>query len=224
MRNAVPGVSLPPMRYDMADLEPPERYKLMVNTITPRPIAWVITQDKQGRRNCAPFSFFNAMLSRPPLVAIGIAPDLMREGEKEKDTLRGIRETGEFTIALVDEDHAEAMNLTAVEAPVGVDEIDLAKIATRPASKVAPPLIDGAPVCLECRTYQLVEPSANSAIVLGEVLAMHVDDRFLSEENGKLRIDTPTMHLIGRQHGAGGYIRTRDRFEMRRKTWPIQEG
>lgn len=211
------------MLFDFDEISPAERYKLMVNTITPRPIAWVVTVDKQGRRNCAPFSFFNAMLSRPPLVAIGIAPDFMREGEKEKDSLRGIRETGEFTIALVDEDHAEAMNLTATEAPVGVDEIDLAEVATRPASKVAPPLIDGAPVNFECRTYQLVEPSPNSAIVLGEVVAMHVDDRFLSEEQGKLRIDTPAMHLIGRQHGAGSYIRTRDRFEMKRKTWPLED-
>jgi len=211
------------MLFDFAEISPAERYKLMVNTITPRPIAWVVTVDKAGKRNCAPFSFFNAMLSRPPLIAIGMAPDLVREEEVEKDSLRAIRETGEFTVALVNEDDAEAMNITAVEAPHGVDELELAGIATLPSEKVAPPIIASAPVSYECRLFQLVEPSKNAAIVLGEIVAMHVADQFLSEEKGKLRIDTPAMHLIGRQHGAGGYIRTRDRFEVRRKSWPIEE-
>ncbi len=211
------------MLFDFSAISPAQRYKLMVNTITPRPIAWVVTMDKAGRRNCAPFSFFNAMLSRPPLVAIGMAPDLMREGEKEKDSLRAIRETGEFSIALVDEDHAEAMNLTATEAPAGVDEIALGGIATRPASQIAPPLIDGAPVSFECKTYQLVEPTPHAAIVLGEIVAMHIDDRFVSDEDGKLRIDTPAMQLIARNHGAGGYIRSRDRFEVKRRSWPLEE-
>ena len=209
------------MFFDFTAISPAERYKLMVNTITPRPIAWVVTVDGQGRRNAAPYSFFNAMLARPPIVAIGMAPDLMREGEKEKDSLRAIRETGEFTVALVCEDDAQAMNLTATEAPVGVDELDLAHIATRPASKIAPPLVASAPVNLECRLFQLVEPVKNAGIVLGEVVAMHVDDRFLYEENGKLRIDAPAMRLIARQHGLGGYIRTQDGFEIKRKSWPL---
>ena len=209
------------MFFDFADISPAERYKLMVNTITPRPIAWVVTVDGQGRRNAAPYSFFNAMMARPPIVAIGMAPDLMREGEKEKDSLRAIRETGEFTVALVCEDDAQAMNLTATEAPAGVDELDLAHITTRPAEKITPPLIATAPVNLECRLFQLVEPAKNAAIVLGEVVAMHVDDRFVYEEGGKLRIDAPAMHLIARQHGLGGYIRTQDGFEIKRKSWPL---
>lgn len=210
------------MLFDFAELKPAERYKLLVNTVTPRPIAWVVTVDGKGQRNAAPYSFFNAMMSKPPLIAIGMAPDLMREDEEEKDSLRAIRETGEFVVALVCEDDAEAMSLTAAEAPRGVDELDLAGVVTRPASKVGPPLIATAPVNLECRLFQLVEPTRNAAIVLGEIVAMHVDDRFVSEEGGKLRIDTPAMHLIARQHGAGGYIRTRDRFEIPRRTWPLK--
>ena len=58
--------------------------------------------------------------------------------------------------------------------------------------------------------------------MLGEIVAMHIDDRFLSEESGKLRIDTPAMELVARQFGLGGYIRSSDRFEVKRITWPVE--
>ncbi len=210
------------MQFDFSAITGAERYRLMLNTVSPRPVAWVVTQDAAGICNAAPFSFFNAMMATPPILAVGIGPDLVRGEEKEKDTLRAIRETGEFTIAMVCEADVEAMNLTAAEAPRGVDELALAGVATRPASKIAAPLIASAPVNFECRLFQLIEPARNSAIVLGEIVAMHVDDRFASEEGGKLRIDTPAMHLIARQFGFGGYIRSSDQFELKRKTWPVE--
>jgi flavin reductase (DIM6/NTAB) family NADH-FMN oxidoreductase RutF len=210
------------MQFDFAAISGAERYKLMLNTVSPRPVAWVVTQDADGTRNAAPFSFFNAMMATPPILAIGVGPDLVRGEENEKDTLRVIRERQEFVIAMVCEGDVEAMNLTAAEAPRGVDELALAGIATRPASKVAVPLIASAPVNFECRLFQLIEPARNSAIVLGEIVAMHIDDRFLSEEGGKLRIDTPAMQLIARQFGFGGYIRSSDAFELKRKTWPVE--
>lgn len=211
------------MLFDFSTISPAERYKLMVNTITPRPIAWVVTVDGEGRRNAAPFSFFNAMLARPPLVAIGIAPDLVRENVVEKDSLRAIRETEEFTVALVSEDDAAAMNITAADAPVDTDETEIAGIATKAAEHITPPLIASAPVNLECRLFQLIEPGPNTAIVLGEIIAMHIDEKYIYEEKGKLRINTPAMRLIARQHGPGGYIRTQDGFEIRRKSWPIEK-
>lgn len=210
------------MQFDFADISGAERYKLMLNTVSPRPIAWVVTQDAAGHRNAAPFSFFNAMMATPPLLAIGMGPDLMRDEEKEKDSLRAIRETGEFVVAMVCEGDVEAMNTTAAEAPRGVDELALAGIATSPASKIAPPLIASAPINFECRLFQLIEPARNAAIVLGEIVALHIDDRFLSEENSRMRIDTPAMQLVARQFGFGGYIRSSDRFEVKRKTWPLE--
>ncbi len=205
----------------MATLSPGERYKLLVNTVTPRPIAWTVTQDSDGVVNCAPHSFFNVLSNRPPLIALGLMPH--PEGG-DKDTARNIRAAGEFTVALVSEVDAEAMNLTAIDAPPGTDELALADVATRPASKVKPPLIAAAPVTMECRTWQLIEPAPGNLIVLGEVLAMHIDDAFLGDENGKLRIDTPAMKLIGRTHGTGSYVRNGDSFEMKRKAWPLPEG
>ena len=205
------------MLFDMESLSPAERYKLLVNTVTPRPIAWTVTLDENGTANCAPHSFFNVLSNAPPLVALGLMPN---PSGGDKDTARIIRATGEFTIALVGEADAEAMNLTAINAPAGTSELDLAEIATCPSEKVAPPLIASAPVSMECRTWQLIEPAPGNLIVLGEVVAMHIKDAFLGSESGKLRIDTPAMRLIGRTHGTGSYVRNGDSFHMKRKAWP----
>lgn len=211
------------MRYDMSALSPPERYKLMVNTITPRPIAWVVTIDAEGRRNAAPFSFFNAMVSEPPLVVIGISPDNARAGVEMKDTLRAIKETGEFTVSLVHEGNLDAMNTTATNAPAGVDEIELAGLACAPSVHVAPPWIATAPAAFECRLWQLIEPSPGAGIVLGEVLAMHIEDRLVGEEDGRLRIDNPAMKLVGRTYGSGWYVGNADAVQLDRKSWPLKD-
>lgn len=205
----------------MDRLDAAERYKLLVNTITPRPIAWVVTRDGEGRTNAAPFSFFNAMGGTPPLLAIGFAPDVQRGEAGDKDSLRAIRETSEFTVALVNEAHAQAMNLTAVNAPKGIDELELAGLDSAPATSISAPLIASAPVQFECRLWKLVETGAHSAIVIGEVVVTHIEDRFLSEEDGKLRIDNPAMQLIGRSYAAGEYVRNAAPLHMDRTSWPL---
>ena len=205
------------MYFDMTALSPAERYKLLVNTVTPRPIAWTVTRDTDGTCNAAPHSFFNALGDEPPLVVLGLMAHPGRGDDK--DTARIIRATGEFTVALVSESDAARMNLTAADAPPGVDELAAAGIATRPATKIAPPLIASAPVNFECKVWQILDPSPRSCVVLGEIVAMHIADEFVRAE-GRLRIDTPAMRLIGRQHGSGHYVRNADSFEMKRVGWP----
>lgn len=212
------------MYYAIADLPQQDRYRLLTNTVVPRPIAWLSTRDAQGRRNLAPFSFFNALCSVPPIVGVGIARDPVREGMAEKDSLAAIRETGEFVVAMVDEAHAEQMNLTAAAAPAGADEFEFAGVEPGAARLVGASLVATAPVNFECRVWQLLEPTPHTAIILGEVLAVHVADRFVGEEDGKLRIDTPAMHLIGRGHGAGWYWRDGDPLHIGRKGWPLEGG
>jgi flavin reductase (DIM6/NTAB) family NADH-FMN oxidoreductase RutF len=211
------------MRYDMSELAPPERYKLMVNTITPRPIAWVVTIDAAGIRNAAPFSFFNGLTSEPPLVVLGIMPDGARSGVTMKDTLRAIKETGEFTVSVVHEANLEAMNLTATNAPPEIDEIELAGLACAASVHVKPPYIASAPAAFECRLWQLIEPSPGAGIVLGEVLAVHIEDHLLDEEGGRLRIDNPAMKLVGRTYGAGQYLCNGDARRLDRKSWPLDD-
>ncbi|WP_291295272.1 flavin reductase family protein [Elioraea sp.] len=199
------------MLFDCASLSPENTYKLLVSTIVPRPIAWVTTLDAEGRPNAAPYSFFNAMSGSPPVLCIGIGPK--REGLK--DTGENIRRSGQFVVNLVPESAAAAMNVTAIDFPPGVDELLEAGLTAVPSTHVGPPRIAESPVAMECERIAVVEVGHGRAVVLGRVLAFHIDDACVLDPV-KCYVDTPKLGLIGRMHGAGGYLRTSDRFEMPR--------
>ncbi len=206
------------MLFDFATIDATNRYKLLVSTVVPRPIAWVVSLDAEGRRNAAPFSFFNAFSQDPPVVCIGIGG--RRPGDV-KDTGNNIRVTGEFVVNLVAAENAEQMNITAIEFGHDVDELTEAGLTTLPSVKVKPPRIKESPVAMECERLATIELGNERALVLGRVLAMHIrDDAVLDAQ--KCYIDTPKLDLIGRMHGRGWYARTSDRFEMPRineKDW-----
>ncbi len=202
------------MLFDFATLSTENRYKLLASTIVPRPIAWVVSLNAQGRINAAPYSFFNAFSDDPPLVCIGIggvAP------ERPKDSGANIRASGEFVVNLVPMAMMQAMHVTAIDFDPETDELAEAELTTLASSKVTPPRIAGSPVALECVTERIIELAHARSLVLGRVVAMHVrDDAVLSAE--RCHIDTPKLDLVGRVGGAGGYVRAAGAgtFEQRR--------
>jgi flavin reductase (DIM6/NTAB) family NADH-FMN oxidoreductase RutF len=203
------------MRFDLDAVDAAIAYKLLAATVVPRPIAWVVTLDETGGRNAAPFSFFNVMGSAPPTVALGLLADPARG---LKDTARNIRSTGEFSIGLVPERLVRAMNLTAVDAPAGVDELALAGVATLPCRHIAPPRIADSPVAFECVTLEMVETGRHQFVVIGRVLAVHVEDAVLKDKE-RAHVDTAALDLVARGLGAT-YFRSRDSFELPRPSWP----
>ena len=210
------------MLFDFAGLSGREQYKLLVATVTPRPIAWVVTQNANGRLNAAPFSFFNAFSAEPPVIGIGVSS---HEPGRPKDTRRNISETREFVVNLVSEDTVEAMVVTAIEFEEEVDELAQASMKTLPSVKVKPPRIAISPVAMECELIEVVELGPDNALVLGRVLAMHVRDEMVLDA-AKHYIDTPKLKLVGRMHGTGWYARTGDLFEVRRiprANWNLRE-
>jgi len=199
------------MLFDFGEIPGKECYKLLVSTVTPRPIAWVVSQDAQGQVNAGAFSFFNAFSGEPPVVGIGIGS--YRPGQP-KDTRANIRETGQFVVNLVSEANAEKMNITAIEFEHGVNELEQADLETLPSVRVKPPRIAESPVALECELMQIVD-LGESGLVLGRVLAMHIHDEMVLDAE-KHYIDTPKLKLVGRMHGRGWYARTSNLFEMPR--------
>jgi flavin reductase (DIM6/NTAB) family NADH-FMN oxidoreductase RutF len=209
------------MLFDVVGTTNENVYKLLVATIGPRPIAWVTTQDVDGTLNAAPFSFFNAMSGNPPVVAFGIGG---RGPGDVKDTGGNIRRTGEFVVNLVSYKLAEQMNVTAIDFPKAVNELAEARLATAPSLRVKPPRIADAPVSMECERLVIVDVGVDRAVVLGKVVAFHVQDDCVLDKD-RCYIDTPKLDLIGRMHGAGWYARTTDRFEMPRinvNDWPMR--
>jgi flavin reductase (DIM6/NTAB) family NADH-FMN oxidoreductase RutF len=203
------------MRFDLDPATPQISYKLLTACVTPRPIAWISSLSEAGVVNAAPYSFFNAMGHTPPTVAIGILADPEKGW---KATARNIRDTGEFVVTLVNEDVAEAMNATCVNAPAEVSEMEIAGLQSAPSSHIKPPRIAGAPVSFECVTHTVVTTGACQAIVIGQVKAVHVADRYVLDAE-RAHIDTPALGMIGRMHGAGWYTRSGDQFQMERPTW-----
>jgi flavin reductase (DIM6/NTAB) family NADH-FMN oxidoreductase RutF len=202
------------MLFDFTELPKDARAKLLSATVVPRPIAWVVTRHADGRCNAAPFSFFNVVSTEPPLLCIGMAP---RAGQ-DKDSLANVRRDRQFVVNMVTQAMAEAMNQTSAEHGPEVDEIALAGLDQVASTKVAPPRIAGAPVAFECEAWQIVDLPAGGAVVLGRVLAMHVDDAGMLDP-ARHHVDTPALALVGRMHGSG-YARLTDLFEMPRPPNP----
>lgn len=200
------------MLFEMDKLSDQDAYKLLVATVVPRPIAWVSTRDLDGSINAAPFSFFNAMSGKPPIVCFGIGG---RAPGDVKDTGAIIRRTGEFVVNLVSYETAQAMNVTAIDFGPAVDEFKEARLTPLPAKKVRAPLIAQSPVSMECERLVIVEVGVDRAVVMGKVVAMHVRDDCVLDP-AKCYIDTPKLDLVGRMHGRGWYSRTTDRFEIPR--------
>lgn len=210
------------MLFDVVGTTNENVYKLLVATIGPRPIAWVTTQDVDGTLNAAPFSFFNAMSGNPPVVAVGIGG---RGPGDVKDTGGNIRRTGEFVVNLVSYKLAEQMNITAIDFPKSVNELAEAGLTTAQSTRVKPPRIAEAPVAMECERLVIVEVGVDRAVILGKVVAFHIQDDCVLDKD-RCYIDTPKLDLIGRMHGAGWYARTTDRFEMPRinvNDWPLRK-
>ena len=191
------------MLFDFATLPAEARYKLLASTVVPRPIAWVVSLNPEGRLNAAPFSFFNVFSEEPALVCIGIGG--LAPGQP-KDTAANIRASHEFVVNLVPAALMQAMHVTAIDFDPSVDELAEAGLTTLASSKVAPPRIAESPAALECATEQLIELAGGRSLVVGRVLAMHVrDDAVL--DAARCHIDTPKLDLVGRVHGGGGYVR-----------------
>lgn len=204
------------MIVNSSDLPHGELYGILLNSVAPRPIAWVSTVSASGQLNLAPFSFFNAVCIDPPLLAF--APGLRQSKQPEvshgeaKDTLRNVRETKEFVVNIVTYELAEAMNLTSGEYDASVNEFELAKVTPQPSKIVRPPRLAESPVSFECKLHQILDFSTaptSSSLVIGEIVSIHMNDAHLKE--GKL--DRNSLDLVGRMGGIQ-YTRTTQRFEM----------
>ena len=209
------------MHFDLAQIPTTDAYKLIVSTVVPRPIALATTMDAAGRVNAAPFSFFNAVSSVPPVVVLGISPG-DASGDGYKDTERNIRDSGEFVVNLVDEALAKRMNICAVDFPAGTGELDEAKLTALPSVGVRPPRIGESPVSFECRRITGLSLGPRSTLEIGRVIHIHIRDALVDPV--KTYVHTEKMRLIGRMHGRGWYARTNDLFLMDRlnlEDWDI---
>lgn len=167
--------------FDFSTLSPRDKYKILIGSVVPRPIALVTTVDGEGRINAAPFSFFNALSADPPILALGVE----NYGDQSpKDTTRNIQLNQEFTVNIVSDALVEAMNVCAVPFAPGFDELTAAGLTAIPGTTVKCPRIGEAPVALECRRMMALSIGQSREIIFGEVLMAHVRDELIDPKAG----------------------------------------
>ena len=180
--------------------------------VGPRPIGWISSHDAQGRRNLAPYSFFNGFNYTPPIIGFASVG--------AKDTLRNVQQTGEFAWNLATRPLAEQMNQTCATVPPEVDEFVLAGLTPAPSRVIAVPRVAESPVSFECRVTQVVQLQAADGtkvqtwLTLGEVVAVHIAKRLLKDGI----YDTAAAEPILRGGGPADYfaIDAAQRFRMQR--------
>lgn len=182
------------MIIDPRDTARASLYQALIGIVVPRPIAFISTRGPSGRTNLAPFSFFNAVGSAPPVISVAINP---RRG-LPKDTLRNIRETQEFVVNAATESLFERLVQTSGDWPEEVSEFELTGLTAVPSVRVQAPRVAESPVHLECRLYREVEVG-DTTLVLGEIVYIDVDDAVLTDG----RIDPEKLRPIARLGGDG---------------------
>jgi len=203
------------MRIDPASTRARDMYGVMIRCIVPRPIAWVSTRSAEGVHNLAPFSFFTGVTSKPP--SLLFCPGRRSAGGGRKDTLSNVEATGEFVVNLVTEDLARQMIDSAADFSADVDEFEIAGLTPAPCDVVSAPRVGESPVSFECRRLDVhhVGPDGpgGAAIVVGEIVMIHVDDAVLRDGKVDAGLLRPLARLGGLEYAALG-----ERFDLVRRT------
>ncbi len=177
--------------------------------VSPRPIGWISTLDANGRTNLAPYSFFNAVNDKPPMVVFS--------SSGYKDSVANIDATGEFVCNMASFDLKDQMNTSSAMVPHEVSEFELAGLETAASELVKPPRIAGTASALECRHLQtqrltdLGGQETDNYLVLGQVVGIYMDERFIVDG----RFDVTRAQPLARL-GYMDYSVTTDVFEMHR--------
>ena len=205
------------MELNPNDLSQPDRYKLMIGCIVPRPIAFVSTISPQGRLNLAPFSFFNGVGSNP--MTILFCPANRPDDGQEKDTLRNCKPrveggVGQFVVNAASEVYRRRVAAAAEPLEYGRSEFELVGLTPAPSRVVQPPRVAESAYAFECETITVVRTNPGAPgggnVVIGRVVHIYVRDDVV---NDRMHVDPDRLLNIARLGGLG-YCTTHDRFEM----------
>ncbi len=167
--------------------------------IGPRPIGWISSRSADGRVNLAPYSFFNAFNYHPPIIGFS--------STGRKDTIRNVEAHGEFGWSLATWELAQSMNATAAMVAPEVDEFELAGLDKAPSRLIDVPRVARSPASMECKVVEIIQLHGTDGVlvpswlVLGEVVAVHIDKAFLKDGIYQTGLAEPIL----RAGGPGGY-------------------
>lgn len=192
-------LTIDPKSVTQADL-----HQYMLACISPRPIAFVSTMDAEGRPNLAPYSFFNAFSSNPPVLIF--SSNRKASDNTTKDTLHNVRETGEVVVNTVNFSMVRQMALASIEYPPEVNEFEKAGFTPIPSTLVRPFRVAESPAQMECRVREIItlgDQGGAGHLIICDVLLIHINEAVLDERG---RVDPHKIDLMGRM-GRFYYVR-----------------
>lgn len=192
------------MYIDLSELNESQAYFALTQTVIPRPIAWVLSENRSGSFNLAPFSYFNAVCSDPPLIMISIGK---KPDGSCKDTLVNIEQRSEFVVHIVSRDLLAPMNQSSATLAAGESELELTGLRTEPLEACRLPRLADARIAFACELFDVHRyGSAPQSLVLGKVNGIHLHDVVVdTDDMGRFRVDAELVDPVGRL-GASEYV------------------
>ena len=186
------------MIIDFTQLPSASIYHTMTQTVVPRPIAWVLTSHDNGQWNVAPFSYFNAVSSHPPLVSLSVGRK--RDGSK-KDTWSNIEKHSDFVVHIPQVRHVDAVLKTAESLAAGLSELDAALLDTESFEGCPLPRLRGLPIAFHCRKHDIhLIGDGGQALILGRIQQLYLHDSIIeqSSDPSKVNLQIETLDPLAR--------------------------
>lgn len=189
------------MIIDVTDLSPNATYHLMTQTVIPRPIAWVLTQNAdKNTHNLAPFSYFNAVASDPPLLMISCAP---KSDGTAKDTVVNVLREKQLVIHIPNEDQLQAVQNTAKPLDYGQSELPLTDLTLCDFGETGLKRITQAPIAFACQLHKTETlGNAPQTLIFAEIKSMYVTKQAVHQQNKRTAIDATRIAALARLGGS----------------------
>ena len=182
----------------------------MIQLVIPRPIAWVLSDNGNGSYNLAPFSFFNAITSNPPVVMLSVG---WKDEATRKDTWVNIDERNHFVVHIPSVDQVHDVSNSSTVFPHGVSEVEKFHIPVEKVEGWSLPRVKAAPIALLCEKYAIHEIGDDpQGMILGKINGILIDDKAVSQNKGRIILDpakiNPLTRLGGNHYASLGEILT----------------
>ncbi len=189
------------MILDLSTMDKATAYHTLTQVVIPRPVAWVLSDNGKGTFNLAPFSYFSAVCSDPPVIMISVGA--AKPDGSEKDTYRNIIDQKEFVIHIAGPDLAHEVTQSAASLPHGVSELEHCKLETAAFEGSVLPRVVGPKIAMACTLYQHQDiGNSNQHLIFGEIKKIWLDESVVTEDaKGRLKVDAAAVEPLARLGG-----------------------
>lgn len=192
------------MQIKLDELPAPQVYFTMTQTLLPRPIAWLLSENTDGGYNLAPFSYFNAVCSDPPLAIVSIGK---QDDGRDKDSIRNIRERHEFVIHIASDDQLKVLNQTSATLPPGQSEVEANELELTRVRGLRMPRLSDCRIAYfcECHDIQMIGSKKQQSLLFAEIRQIYIDDGCAEiNDQGRLKVHADRVRPLSRL-GASEY-------------------